>query len=93
MEDQAGEFVEGFRVDERAHFGLLLALPLPVAAAMAASGGSPSSSWTDDSGMGSRVRVQNAPPYLRGAFLPLRRALRCRAVFDSILGGKRDLYD
>ena len=36
MEDQAGEFVAGFRVDERAHFGLLLALPLPVAAARVA---------------------------------------------------------
>jgi hypothetical protein len=32
----AGEFVAGFRVDEDAHFGLLLALPLPVAAARVA---------------------------------------------------------
>jgi hypothetical protein len=36
MEDQAGEFVAGFGVDERAHFGLLLALRLPVPAAWVA---------------------------------------------------------
>jgi hypothetical protein len=33
MEDQVGELMAGFRVDKRAHFGFLLALPLPVAAA------------------------------------------------------------
>jgi hypothetical protein len=33
MEDQAREFVAGFREDECAHFGLLLALSLPVSAA------------------------------------------------------------
>jgi hypothetical protein len=36
MEDQTGEFVPGFRVDKRAHFRFLLALPLPVAAARVA---------------------------------------------------------
>ena len=36
MEDQAGEFVEGFRVDERPYFRFFLALPLPVTAARVA---------------------------------------------------------
>lgn len=35
--------------------------------------------------MGSRVRVQDASLDLRGAFLPLRRALRCRAESGAIL--------
>ena len=35
--------------------------------------------------MGSRFRVQDVPPDLRGAFLPLRRALRCRAESGTIL--------
>jgi hypothetical protein len=35
--------------------------------------------------MGSRVRVQDASPDLRGAFLPLRRASRCRAESGTIL--------
>ena len=35
--------------------------------------------------MGSRVRVQDVPPDLRGAFLPRHRALRCRAESVAIL--------
>lgn len=33
MEDQAGEFVVGFRVDERADFGIFFPLGLAVASA------------------------------------------------------------
>ena len=36
MEDKVGELMVRFGMDERAHFGLLFALPLPVAAARVA---------------------------------------------------------